>query len=238
MNMKKQPRCAARIYFIVIVMTALHVCISGQVTTEPILVDEYGSAPCDDFLGRLDVYIWEMKAHPDSKGLIVIRNPSDRRHGSVMLKRMMEAWFGYREFASRRVQVVRVDGKGYQRQFWRIPPGAVSPEIGPPALAFQISDTVRNPFMLANETKFGEQICPQVDDQAIYADFLKANPSARGNIVVRDDSETRARKKATAIRRKLKRKYGIAGSRLRTFTALLTMPSNTDEPIVEYWYLP
>jgi len=92
--------------------------------------------------------------------------------------------------------------------------------------------------MMGEETKMGDQICPVVDDGEIFAKFLKENSGARGNIVIRDNSLTRARRKAARTKLDFESKYGISGSRLRTFTAKLTRPSNHDEAILEYWYLP
>jgi hypothetical protein len=92
--------------------------------------------------------------------------------------------------------------------------------------------------MMGDETKMGDQICPEVDDGEIFARFLRENATARGNIVIRDTSLARARRKAGRMKRKFGSRYGISGSRLRTFTGKLMWPSSHDEPIVEYWYLP
>jgi hypothetical protein len=92
--------------------------------------------------------------------------------------------------------------------------------------------------MMGDETKFGDQICPEVHDAEIFGKFLQENVGARGNIVIRDTSPTRARRKAERTKKQFESQYGIPASRLRIFTARLTRPSNHDEAIVEYWYLP
>ncbi|PYS99555.1 MAG: hypothetical protein DMF63_10735 [Acidobacteria bacterium] len=227
-----------KVFSISILLLALGIQTNSQGTNEAVLVDEYDSTPCDDFLGRLDFFLGEMRLHPDSKGLIVISNPAEERADGVMLQWMMEYQFEFRAFDSSRIEIVRADGDKFHHEFWRIPPGAATPKIENSGFGYRMSDTVTKPFMLANETKFGTQICPEIDDQRLFVEFLKANPSARGNIVVRDDSDENARKKARSILWKFKTKYGISRKRLRTFTARLTQPASNDEPIVEYWYLP
>lgn len=211
----------------------------GQVLQEPILVDEYYYlAPCDDLIGRLDGYLGELQRYPDQAGVIVLRNIPTNRPSSAILQAIIEAWMDYREFDRRRIAFVRADANQQSRQFWRIPPGSGKPVIEQVIPGFQMSEAVTKPFLLAEETRFGEQICPPIDDFSIFAGFLKDNPTARGNIVVRDASPSIARRRAAGILRKLRSTHGIEPKRLRIFTARFEQPSNHDEAIVEYWYLP
>jgi hypothetical protein len=210
--------------------------VSGQSAPEPILVDEYSRTPCDDFLGRLDAYLGELRSHPDSTGFIVLRNEPAERVWSVELESMINSHVTFRGFKKTRFEIVRADG-AESRQFWRIPSGAPKPQIDGAVNGFKIPEAVTRPFILESETKFGMQICPEVDSFAIYSDFMLANPSARGNIVVRNESRLKARRKAARIIRMLAAR-GIASSRLRMFTRALQRPPNYDEDVVEYWYLP
>lgn len=211
---------------------------NSQAAPEPILVDEYFYiAACDDLLARLDGYFYELSLHPDQMGVIVLRNTPDRRTWNVTLQATIESWMDFREFDRRRVQFVRADGS-HLRQFWRIPSGAPKPKIGNAIAGFQMSESVKKPFLLAEETRIGDQICPEIDRFAIFAAFLKANPSSRGNIVVRDRSPSVARRKGARVARKLEKIHGIQRKRVRTFIARFERPSNHDEAIVEYWYLP
>jgi hypothetical protein len=81
------------------------------------------------------------------------------------------------------------------------------------------------------------QICPKIDNLEIFANFLRDNPTARGNIVARDKSRSRARRRAAGVMKELI-SHGISKKRLRTFTGFFQKPSNHDELIVEYWFLP
>jgi len=81
-------------------------------------------------------------------------------------------------------------------------------------------------------------ICPPIDHLGIFAGFLEDNPAARGNIVVRDNSRSAARRWAAGIVRKLESTHGIQRNRFRIFIADFEKPSNYNEARVEYWYLP
>jgi hypothetical protein len=228
-----------RIYLLTALLLTLGRCANSQMVPEAVLVDEYSYSPaCDDFLSRLDVFLSELRLHSDSKGVIVVRDTPVRRPWSARLQATIESWLEFRNFDRRRVEIVRADANEHLRQFWRIPPGTPGPSVQQVISGMQISDAVTKPFLLAEETRIGPQIRPAVDDFAIFGKFLKDNPTARGNIVVRDHSPSVARRKATRIIRRLESTHGIQRKRLRSFIARFERPSNHDEAIVEYWYLP
>lgn len=160
-----------RIHLIAILLLVFGVGANGQEPPTAVLVDEYAITPCDDFLGRLDVFLSELQRHPDSQGLIVIGHKPEMRHSSVRLKLMMEAHFKWRGFDDSRIEIVRIDADKQNRQFWRLPPGADRPKLERAINGYRVSDLVREPFLLAAETKFGMQICPEIDDQRIFAEF-------------------------------------------------------------------
>lgn len=177
---------------------------------------------------------------PPSKGVVIIQNDPSKRHRSVVVQELIEAHFRWRGWKQEKLDYVRGDKEGDELvQLWRLPPGSTKPEIDQQVESFPMDERVRQPFMMVYETKFGgAQICPEIDGQRIFANFLRANPSARANIVVRDSSNVKALRKGTKIIRSLETQYGISRSRLRTFHAKLQRPSNHDEPVVEYWYFP
>lgn len=209
----------------------------AQEAPNAILIDEYTVTACDESLGRLDVYLSELRTHTSSRGVIMLQNTPERRHRSVIWQEMMKAHFKFRDFDNSRIDFIRIDGPNELRQFWRIPDGAGMPDIGAIAIGYELSEAMSEPFILVTENKFGG-ICPEIDAARVFAAFLKGNKTARGNIVVRDDSFLRARRKAARILGTIERKYGISRKRLRTFPSRLQKTSKQDEAIVEYWYLP
>jgi hypothetical protein len=213
-------------------------CAVGQETPKPTLIDDHEAIPCDETLGRIDAFFSELSRFPDNSGLIVLSAPPAAKSWLIFRQTIIEHQANWRSFDSSRFQIIRARSQRELRvQFWRIPPGTNSPSILDVDMSYDIPKTVP-PFLMGDETRMGDQICPEVNDGEIFAKFLKENRGARGNIVIRDNSPTRGRQKAARMKRNFELKYGIAASRLRTFTAKLTRPSNHDEAIVEYWYLP
>jgi hypothetical protein len=212
--------------------------VFGQGAPEPILIDEHGEIPCDDTLSRIDIFFSELSRFPDSSGLVVLSAPLEDKARLIFRQTIIEYQTKWRSFDSSRFQIIRARAnEGLTVQFWRIPPGSDAPLIADVDMSFAVPKTIR-PFMMGYETKMGDQICPEVDDGEIFARFLGENRTARGHIVIRDNSFARARRSAARAKRKFESKYGISGSRLRTFTGKLMWPASHDEPIVEYWYLP
>ncbi len=238
-ELKNWTERVQRFFLLVSLMTVFALTGPAQETRNAVLMDEFGRLACDDFLGRLDVFFAELRAKPEAEGLVLIRTlPNDRPRG-VIVQKMIKAHFKERGWKQKPLSFARADGDSDQLvQLWRIPPGADTPAIDRELRSFKLPAEVTEPFILAVETKFGPQICPAIDDQNVFASFLNDNPGARGNIVVRSFSATKARRKTAAIVRSLAAKYGISRRRLRTFSARLQKPWNHDEPVVEYLYLP
>jgi hypothetical protein len=226
-----------RAFIIAICLLALSVA-NGQDIPEAVLVDEYSYRPgCDDFLGRLDGYLGELRDRPGT-GVVVIRNTAAERVRSAILQANIEAWLSYRGFDRRRIEYIRADGNSHLLQFWRIPPRGQKPAVEKVIPGFQMTDSVTKPFLLTKQPRFGPHICPAIDHLAIFAGFMKDNPTARGNIVVRGTSRSVARKNAARIARELEKAHGIQRKRIRSFIGKFERSSNDDEAIIEYWYLP
>jgi hypothetical protein len=203
-----------------------------------ILRDEHGNVPCDESLGRLDAFFSDLSSHPDSSGLVSISSSLEYKVRSVFRQEMIEQHTKSRGFDASRFKIVRADSEQKTNvQFWLIPPGAAEPKIKGMDMSYTLPQGSK-PFMLGYETVIGDQICPPVSDAAVFARFLKENRSARGNIVIRDDSRARARRRADRILKTLGRFYGIRRSRLNIFIARREGPRNYYGPILEYWFLP
>ncbi len=212
--------------------------VSGQIASEPVLIDEYSLTPCGDFLGRLDYFLSELRYHPNSRGLIVLGDTSDSRVWTAELQSMIEAHILFRGFDAKRIEIFRRDAPEQVRQFWRIPDGADSPQIERRVDGFDLSGTSSKPFVLAVETTIGTQACPDIDRDKLFASFLRGNQTARGNVVVRDTQRSRGLRTVAKIRRRLVSKYRVPRNRLRFFVERRLRPADHNEAIVEYWYLP
>lgn len=213
--------------------------VSGQQSPQAVLVDEFGRLACDELLGRLDVFFAELRAVPQAVGLVAVHTSANDRHEGVIVQEIIKAHSKWRGIDQRSLHFVRSDShRGRLVQLWQVSPGAETPKFEAELRTCELPAERKEPFVLTVETKFGAQICPAIDERAVFASLLKDNPKARGNIVVRGNSSKKARVKAAAIARRLASQYGIPRSKLRTFSAAFQRPSNHDEPVVEYWYLP
>jgi len=210
----------------------------GQEPPKPVLLDEHGSLPCDDLIGRLDIFFRDLSKSPGSVGLVVISTPAEKNWWAVFRRDLIEAHARDRSFTSNQIKYVKSSAADeFTVQLWQVPRGAAEPTTKHSDITFEMPDDIK-PFRLGVEYTWADGICPEVDDQPIFAQFLKSNPASLGNIVVRDRSIKRARRKAERIRSIFRTKYGITSSRLRFFTRTASRSALMREPIVEYWYLP
>lgn len=209
----------------------------GQESPQPILVDEHGATPCDDSLARLDAFFADLSDNPNSTGLITITNAPDKRRDSVFRQEWVKLYTRYRGFDPSRIKIVRIVDDGDMRvSFWRIPSGAREPSIKVDA-SYEIPETMK-PFLFAQKYPFGDPICPEIDAGLTFARFLKANPSASANVVVRAKSLARARVKGSLMVNRLVT-YGIKRSRIRLFARKQVRGEISNWlPVTEFWFLP
>lgn len=241
-DLKVRVSLVRRVCLIAILLLAFGVGANAQEPPKAVLVDEHGQLPCDDSLGRLDVWYAELSKNPNSTGLAVISIRPEEKHRSVFRQDLMESNAIFRG-ASKvlKLKYVRANSPGDLKvQLWRIPSGAEEPRIENVDDTFVLPNDIK-PFLLGREYPdfLGDNICPgEPTDQRIFASFLKENQTARGNIVVRERTLAKARAKGARLLRTFKRKFGIPSSRLRVFPRKRSITSDNLEPIVEYWYLP
>ena len=208
----------------------------GQEGPRAVLVDEHGQLPCDDSLGRLDVFFAELAKNPGDRGLFVISGRPEIKHRVAFREGLIEAHTRDRGVDAGRLDFVRALSDGdLMVQLWRIPPGADRPVIRNVDETYSLPSSTK-PFMLGADYVYGEGSCTEVSDLAIFVKFLKDNPEARGNIVVRERTLGRAEAKGRRLVREFGAK-GIARSRLRVFTGI-RRESDYEVAMVEYWFLP
>ena len=217
---------------------------ASQEMPKALLVDEHGLFPCDDTLGRLDAWYAELGNNPNSVGLAVISGPPEEKHRIAFRQSLMEASAKARRVSETlKLKYVRAASPGpVMVQLWRIPAGAQEPRIENVDNTHVLPNDIK-PFLLGKEypdyLNDNDIICPgKPSDQRIFAAFLKDNQSARGNIVVRARTISKAQTRAAQILQTFRRRYGIPPSRFRVFPRKRSVPRNNLEPIVEYWYLP
>lgn len=236
--MKNRADLIMRFILLATVSSVFALTSLGQKTPKAVLIDEHGRLPCDDLLGRLDLYFQELRRYPGSMGLVVISSTNNNKHLAVFRQRMIEEHVKAREFTSNEIKYVRaISDNDLRVQLWSVPSGSTEPTVKNVDMPYTLQPGIK-PFMLGAEYYSGDHICPEVNDLPVFAAFLKSNSGSRGNIVVRARSVAQARRKADRIRREFREHYDISVSRLRFFPRKAAFAASDFEPLVEYWYLP
>ena len=229
-----------RIVLILVTMLASAVCLSVQPQTspKPILVDEHPILPCDDSLARLDAYFNELQNAPASNGIIIITNTPEGRRDSAFRQALIESWTRFRNFDRGRFKIIRANSVDHMKiQFWMLPAGAKEPPVEGIDMSLAIPKTAK-PFIFTTDETWDDGICPGINGRRILVEFLKQNPRARVNIVSRDASAAVAQRRALKAASRIIKSARINRSRIRTFLVKPRKIHNTNQPLVEYWYLP
>lgn len=218
-------------FFILIILLVSFQISFGQEKPEPILVDEFGNIPCDEFLGRTDNFLAVLQKNPDSQGYAVISGTSYDLRRKVGFELMMKGAMTFRNFDSSRISFVRsADTDKLIIQFWSVLQGAEKPDFNESEWSFVFPPQTK-PFLFFDNAFF--EICPSSPFETIYAEYLNANLQARGHVVIYTKSlkEYKKLKKDT-----LKLLKDIPISRLRFFHVKKEHSDNYAN--IEYWLVP
>lgn len=202
----------------------------AQTDPTAIKIDEFGKLTCCDFEVRVDNFLLALKNQPSATGYAVIS-------GDTLSQRLyLERFFldaKAETNADQNVTIIREKGQGIGPSvtFWLVPEGAEKPPFQEISLDFMLPPD-RKPFLFVDNSEPG--VCPGYSlDLGHLSEFLQANPTARGNIVIssrvnaREYRELRTKLKANALAAK------IAIDRIRFFRGA-TLYNST----VEIWLVP
>ncbi|HEV8593402.1 MAG TPA: hypothetical protein VGQ55_14960, partial [Pyrinomonadaceae bacterium] len=211
-----------------------NIILVAQLPLAPILVDEHPQIPCDESLARLDAFYAELQNNPESTGLISIAAYAERRRDSVFRQASIEAYTRFRGFDLRRIKIIRARAEHEMKiSFWRVPSSASEPQIDVDE-SYEVPRTVK-PFLFGWEEEFGDPICPEIDQGEIFSHFLKANPSARANLVFRGKSALATERLYRKTVSTLVNRYGVPRNRIRVFLLKRErLRSAHWQPIVEF----
>ena len=200
----------------------------------PLIVDEFTELACEELIGRLDNLFLTIEHYPDMIGIAFISVDPAKKYKSVIAERTINNYVNFRKFPPDRIKVIRTNsGDNLYFRFWMLPPDADLPDFGPIDDTLIFPQTSTEAFLLLTEDEFGN--CPNGDPRKLFADFLNANLTARGKIVIRERSSENASILSTKIHSELSEKYGISRDRI---TVTMESRSSKSLPKIEYWYLP
>jgi len=203
-------------------------------------VDEFAaSVNCEDVMARLDYFFITLQNEPAATGLIAVyrkgENPAGVKrdkiggHTLTILSRLAP-----RRFDPGRVDVIH--GESNEKpsiEFWLVPAGATPPPVNGVRWSYGLPRLTK-PFLLGTEFSDGVGGC-NGDSPFLYAEFLKANPGMRGNMVIGASSAAAYRRRAREKLNELA-EMGVARQRLKTF--FVRVKPNLLQESVEHWLLP
>jgi len=205
----------------------------------PLVVDEFAQLPCDEFLGRMDNFFYQIEKIPEKSaemiGIAFISIDPKQKYKSVIAQQTMENYIRLRRFPKDKIKIVRTNtDQDLYFRFWIWASDAALPDFGKIDDSLVFPSDLAKPFLLTTEDEF--EACPD-DRSQPFSDFLKANPGSRGNIVIRKSSTRAAAKMMKDLSKSMTEKYKISRDRLRFFL-VKPDPNSPNLPTIEYWYLP
>lgn len=166
---------------LVILFVSFQICF-GQEKPTAILVDEFSILPCDEFLARNDAFFATLQNNPDSQGYAVVSGSSDELHRKIRYELLIKGYIAARKFDDSRIILVRGgETENFSIRFWRVPSGAEKPDFKETKWNF-VFPPKSKPFRFYDDSP--DIICPPAPFEKVYAEYLNANPRARGHIVI------------------------------------------------------
>jgi hypothetical protein len=201
---------------------------------QPILVDELGLHPCEDFASRVDHWIGESQRKPDMVPYAIVTGPA-----KDLLQRIT-----YREWIKGQIEW-RFEDMALRERF-RILEGSLTEK---PRIEFWLGSK-DDPTLPAREKRWDLSlsvtklrpyyqsqgdggICPHIDHASIFKQLIQANPGLNGRVVFHEKDGT---KFLEAKQDFLGVKPDVAPNRFS-----FVRPRKTDnfyDRHVEYWFVP
>lgn len=213
--------------------------VQGQ--TKSSLIDEFQNPSCEDIWARLDGFLIQLNNNPDAKGTIAISGKSNDLRDDLYYDAMIRGYFLKRKVPASRWKIVRTPlERDRQVKFWLTAPGSMPPEIQVAEWSLEYSPEVK-PFIFTWGENYMVEVtvCLYVDELALLARVLKANPEAKTNVVLKVRSRyefTRRKRRSIAA---LVNDYSIRRSQIRIFKKSGFKGDRYGiEPNAEYWLIP
>ena len=178
----------------------------------------------------------ELEKDPNANGIVVIKGAASELRGNFIFESSVRNFLQMIGADPTRYEVVQ-SGSSLDTswEMWIVPAGADPPPIESLDWSYKIDKNAK-PFRFTWENGFADDICPPVDDIAIFAKVLRANPQARANLVIRGTKASAIEKIKRRVLTNLIRNHGVRKSRIRVFVAREIVTGM--KPLVEYWFVP
>lgn len=214
------------LFTFLILLTAFQLCLS-QEKPKAVLIAEFGNDGRESLLQRMDYFYSELANDPESHGYIIIYGKDDDTAGKLTYELWINGSIHFRGFDPNRVNKIRgAEAEKLNIQFWKVPAGAEKPTFEEGKWNFSFPPNTK-PYVFHDS--YSDQICSYTSFEKVYAEYLNANPEAKGHIVIYEESRIKYLKKKKESQKLLSE---IPQNRLRFFYV------KGEDSNVEYWLVP
>jgi hypothetical protein len=209
--------------------------VSAQSYASAVLIDEFEVFPCSEFRFSMDNFMTELLKEPGSEGYILNSGPRQNLASIVWREELQKTQIEMRRFPISRITFDRsIASEKVVTQLWKIPQHGIRPVVSGQIKSLALDKT--KPFFLIEDSFYNDSECPDVNHTKVFARFLKANPQARGNLVIFGTSTRELASREREVRSTLKAE-GISPTRVKYFRRIYRYSPQFPKG-VEYWYLP
>ena len=231
---KKEMKLQRIIFTYLFLFVSFQICFA-QERDKAILIDEIDRTSCADLQTRVFASLNEALKDSNSKGYIIIYGKKndllENLHYESWIKGIIDG-----SKTQNRVKVIR--GKERDKftvQVWKVPFNSNTEFFTETEWSFVLSKSTK-PFVFTNSLP-ATGLCPISSQVKLFSDFLIANPSALGHLVIYDKTNRNFSSKGKEVLGELVNQYKVPRHRLKLF-----YKKNKDFPYketaVEFWLVP
>lgn len=207
----------------------------AQEETEAILLDEIGRTSCADMQTRVSVSLNEALKELNSSAYVIIYGKKNDLFEKLLYESWLKGVIGVEE-DNNRIRVIRGEERDMLTvQVWKAPINSRLETFNQVEWSYLFPKTIK-PFVFTRDLP-ESGICPSTSRIKLFADLLKANPNARGHLVIHDKTSRNFHIKEKEVLNKLVNQYKVPRNQLKLFYV-----ENKEHPYdfsyTEYWLIP
>lgn len=231
-----------KIFILILLILRFVINVPSQTQPTSKLIDTVRDTSCEVLWAQLDNFAVELHNNRGSFATIGISGEIGDLRDDLWTEDMIRRYFvRLREIPLDRWQVVRMRPEAKRKvELWITPESAERPKIDSAEWSLIYPAGIK-PFIFAYDPNHAEEIdvCLPSDQTGLLAEVLKANPTARTNVVlkVRSQKEFARRKRQTIS--ELVNHYEINVQQIKIFKQIIhKLDPYRIGPDIEYWLVP
>jgi len=203
---------------------------TAQVEPKAKLVDEIGETFCEELTNRIQTLYANLANDPGSRAVIVISG--NGLHKRLRYERLMWGFIKTANFDPSLVTEIRGEvTRKIRIQFWFVPKGAATPRIDPVKWDFSLPSHAKSILLYSDPEN---SLCESGHQEMILSEFLKANSSFNGRIIIYSNTM----KQFIQTRREIIRNFTASDLGRISFVRKRERTDLALELDVEWWLVP